>query len=266
SRPAPPVRRMLEVGFHYRHAPNEVRAALLTAVRDVPGVLAQPAPDCVVVSFGDSAVVYGGLYWSSDHEREPHIAGEIRSRIWYAAQRAGFEIPFPIRTLLHASADGDERADARDRIPLFERVPLFQALTDVERERMAQVSRRLVFGAGEAIVTQGDAGGSLYVIVHGRVGVYLTVDGATPELATLGAGDRFGEMSLLTGEPRSASCIALGDATCEVIGRDVLQELLATNPAIADELARHLAERRVAIEASREGLTAAARSRRTHEE
>jgi len=73
-------------------------------------------------------------------------------------------------------------------------------------------------------------------------------------------------MSLLTGEPRAATCIAHGDVACQVISRDVFQRLIAANPGIAVALSAHLAARRVQIEASRDGLTAAARARRTTEE
>jgi len=73
-------------------------------------------------------------------------------------------------------------------------------------------------------------------------------------------------MSLLTGEPRAATCAAHGDVVCQVINRDVFQQLIAADPGIAVALSAHLAARRVQIEASRDGLTAAARARRTTEE
>jgi CRP-like cAMP-binding protein len=73
-------------------------------------------------------------------------------------------------------------------------------------------------------------------------------------------------MSLLTGEPRVATCIAHGDVVCQVISRDAFHHLIAANPGIAVTLAADLAARKVHIEASRDGLTAAARARRTTEE
>ena len=94
----------VRVGFHYRHPPDEVRSVLVAAVRDTPGVLDQPPPDCGPHDFGESAIVYGLRYWIADFEHDTVIDEKVRTRIWYAAQRAGLEIPYPIRTVI--SADG----------------------------------------------------------------------------------------------------------------------------------------------------------------
>ncbi|MFN8545259.1 MAG: mechanosensitive ion channel family protein [Candidatus Binatia bacterium] len=270
-RPTGAARRAVQVGFHYRHPPNDVREAMLRAIRDVPGVLPHPAPDCVPVDFADSAVVYAVRYWTADLERALPIDGEVRTRIWYAARRAGLEIPFPIRTLVGTPAAIETPPigavpDDPARLALLRRVDLFAPLDDGERRVVATAMRRLQFATGEPIVTQGDDGDSLYLVERGQVGVYLTVGSAIRELATLRAGDVFGEMSLLTGEPRTASCVAHGDVTCYVIDRDVFQRVIAAKPGIAEPLAERLAARRVALEASREGLSVAARVRRTEEE
>jgi small-conductance mechanosensitive channel len=99
----------VRIGFHYRHAPHEVRHVVIDAIRDAPGVLARPAPECGPVEFGDSAVVYELRYWIGDFARDSTIDEEVRARIWYAAREAGLEFPFPTRTLVLA-ADGDRPA------------------------------------------------------------------------------------------------------------------------------------------------------------
>jgi small-conductance mechanosensitive channel len=90
----------VKVGFHYRHPPDEVERILLDAVRGTPEVRAEPAPDCVLLDFAESAITYGVRYWISDYARHAAIESEVRTRIWYAARRGGLEIPFPIRTIL----------------------------------------------------------------------------------------------------------------------------------------------------------------------
>jgi small-conductance mechanosensitive channel/CRP-like cAMP-binding protein len=267
SRPTPVIRRTVQVGFHYRHPPHEVRDVLVRTVRDVPGVLPQPPPDCIPVEFGESAVVYGLRFWIADFERAIPIEGEVRARVWYAARRAGFEVPFPIRTIVNAEAARDvapEEADAR--ATLVARIPLFSTLDESEREQVSAAMRPLDFANGETIITQGEEGDSLYVVERGQVGVYLSVGGATREMATLKPGEVFGEMSLLTGEARNATGVAQGNVRCQVIDRDVFQRLIALNPHIAEAFSAHLARRKVELEASREGLTAAARARLTREE
>jgi len=266
SRPTPAVRRTVSVGLHYRHPPNDVREVLERAVRDVPGVLSHPAPDCITLEFADSAIIYGVRFWIADFERHIPIEGEIRSRIWYAARRAGFEIPFPIRTIVNAQVTAPSVSDEAERLAIVNRIGLFASLSQEEREHVAAAMRRVTFAAGEPIVTQGDAGDSLYIIERGQVGVYLSAGGATREVAMLKAGDVLGEMSILTGELRNATGVAYGDVTCLIIEREVFQRLTAANPSIAEAFSAHLAERQVANEASREGLSASARQRRTTEE
>lgn len=267
SRPTPSVRRSVEVGFHYRHPPNTVREVLLQAVRDVPGVLPHPAPDCLPLAFAESAIVYGVRFWVAELERALTIEGEVRSRIWYAARRAGIEIPFPIRTLVQPRPTPAGAGEAEsERRALLAQVTLLAPLSDAQRRQVAAAMEQLDFASGEAIVTQGERGDSLFIIQRGEVGVYLSIDGATRELATLRTGDVFGEMSLLTGEPRAATCIAHGDVACQVIKREAFQQLVAANPEVAVALSAHVAARRVQIETSREGLTAAARAHRTTEE
>ena len=62
SQPTRTHRMWVRVGFHYRHPPNDVKRILLEAVRDAPGVLAEPSPDVVPLEFGDSALGYGLRY------------------------------------------------------------------------------------------------------------------------------------------------------------------------------------------------------------
>jgi small-conductance mechanosensitive channel len=100
SRPDDVHRMWVKVGLHYRHPPNEVKRILLTVVQDTPGVRSTPTPDCVLIDFADSAIIYALRYWISDFTHHTTIASEVRTQIWYAAQREGLEIPFPIRTLV----------------------------------------------------------------------------------------------------------------------------------------------------------------------
>src|SRR5262249_47226117 len=100
SRPNDVHRMWVKVGFHYRHPPDEVKQILLDAVRGTPGVRLEPAPDCVLLDFADSAITYGLRYWISDFAHHTVIESEVRTRIWYAARRGGLEIPFPTRTIV----------------------------------------------------------------------------------------------------------------------------------------------------------------------
>ena len=99
SRPDGVQRITVMVGFHYCHPPDEVKRVMVEALRNVSGVRADPAPDCVVRDFADGSITYAVCYWISDYTHHTKIESEVRTQIWYAARRAELEIPFPIRTL-----------------------------------------------------------------------------------------------------------------------------------------------------------------------
>jgi len=265
SRPTAEHRTWVRVGFHYRHPPNEVRAMLLGALRGVSGVLSRPRPDCFPLEFGDSAVIYALRYWIKDFAREIPIRGEVQARVWYAARRAGIEIPFPIRTLhQHAPAPSLQDALAMRRATLAH-VDIFAPIDGECRERLVEAIREAHFGAGEDIIREREPGNSLFIIIEGDVEVHLGDQGARRVLATLGAGQFFGEMSLMTGEPRQATCTATIDTTCLVVDQQAFRVVVEMRPDIVEEISTILAERQGGLDAGREGLAADVRARATKE-
>lgn len=249
SRPLPRHRTQVPVGFHYRHPPNEVRRVLLEAVKSVPGVLSDPAPDCQPTEFADSAIVYALRYWIDQFEQDAVIKGEVLTRVWYATQRAGLEIPFPIRTLHHVGtapqADSPGTGASSPARDVLDKVDLFATLEPTERAQLAQGLREKRFAAGEAILRQGEAGSSMFIIADGKVQVSLGQDRLNTTLASLSAGDFVGEMSLMTGDPRSATCLAVTDVLAYELDHHTLSAVLASRPTLADQLSAVLAARQI---------------------
>jgi len=268
SKPTREHRMWVRIGIAYKHPPNQVKKVLVGAVGGVPGVLATPPPDCFPTEFGDSAVTYAVRYWIDDVQREASIDGEIRTRLWYAVQRGGLEVPFPTRTLItHAESDAAalEAEEQRDRSAALARTELFGGLEPTERELLARELKTQSFASGEQIIRQGDDGTSLYLVRDGQVGVRFAVDGAEREVATLGPGEFFGEMSLMTGEPRRATCAAKGDTSCYVIEHEALRRVLTAKPDVAEIVSAALGRRQSALEGERENLSAEARAQRAKE-
>lgn len=79
---------------------------------------------------------------------------------------------------------------------------------------------------GSVLFRQGDAGHEMFVVAEGRIRLVLGKGGYEKEVNVLGPGEFFGELSLLTGEPRSATAIAVEDSTLLAIGRDVFTMLV----------------------------------------
>ena len=96
---------------------------------------------------------------------------------------------------------------------------------------------------GTTVFRQGDPGGSLYVIRTGRVRVLKESNGRRRMVSTLGPGDFFGELAVVTGQPRSATVEVVDDAELLRVPADKLEEMIAGRGEVAVRLIRHLAER-----------------------
>lgn len=118
-------------------------------------------------------------------------------------------------------------------------IPIFAMLNRVEIQALGRTARPLRLGPLERLVVQGQRGDSLFVVIDGAVEVLVRQeDGRDRSVDTMVAGAVVGEMSLLTGEPRSATVRATTGATVYEIGPRQYEPLLRARPAIIDDLAR----------------------------
>lgn len=132
-------------------------------------------------------------------------------------------------------------AERLSRVPLFRELP-----PDVIGELLAQVQER-TYHPGTTIIRQGEPGDSFYVIEHGEVDVIDEKAGGT-RLSILHDNDVFGEMALLTGEPRSATAVAVKDTQVWIILKEQFDRLLQTAPAVATAVAALAAHRGAPLE------------------
>ena len=247
SEPALPTRLEVEVGAAYQTAPNQVKAAVMEAMRHSSVVLAAPAPEVHVKAFDNSAITYRAWFWVTDYEKDEAARDDVRTAIYYSFQRHGIEIPWPIQVEYSRpwpERDEDKRVQTQER--LLERVDLFAGLPREMRHEVAVSTATTVYGDGETIVKQGDPGQSMFVICSGAVSVVLEPNRV--EVAKIEAGGYFGEMSLLTGDPRSATVIARGDVVVVELGAELFRRLAETHAAAVEQIAVAAATRRVELE------------------
>ena len=257
SEPVAPTRLHIEIGLSYDAAPNYVKRVMSEALRNCPFVLATPPPDIMFADFGPSALLYRVRFWIQDPERDEEAADQVRTSLYYALRRHNIEIPYPIQTEISLEPKvADATAEIANRQQLIAGVDLFAAMTDEQRREIAASTRMLSFADGEAIVRQTDAGDSMYVVCSGRVAV--TIDTQREPIAVIDAGGYFGEMSLLTGDPRSADVIARGDVTVLEIRADVFRQLADLHPHAIEQVGIAAATRRAELEGVRASTQASA--------
>ena len=236
----------LRVGIDYNVPPNRVKDSLRRATVGAEGVMPEPAPKVFVIDFADSAVTYEIKFWMGNHAAYNDICDAIRTNIWYELKRQRITIPFPIRTLQverrrqHSVPEGHAEAQS-----ILRGEPLFDCLDDTQLENVLHSARINHYGRGERVIEEGAEGDSMFIVLRGTVHVSVLRNGVNIRLGTMRSGDCFGEMSLLTGEPRSATIRA--DADCEVleISKEVMAGVMRDSPQCLTQLSEILAKRKL---------------------
>jgi len=241
TKPEPWSRRSLFVVAPYEVSPQRVQQIILEAIRGSFGVLEHPAPSVVTNDFKERGVEYWVRLFTSDFDKRDRVDGMARDRIWYALARQGIEIPVATQqirlTQLPPPAIEPGPATIVRRAESLSRLGLLGALEPLQIRQLAEENRERVYAAGEQVIQQGDAGDSLFLIMSGRVEVTARqADAAAVRLATLEMGDYFGEMSLMTGEPRSATVTALMETTIFEVNKQSFRGMISAQPGLVEQL------------------------------
>ena len=252
----------VEVGASYSDAPDEVIATLVEAAQSTPGVRLSPAPNAFVTAYLDFGINYRLTYWTAEYHKRVLIDGEVMRRIWYGFKRKGIEIPFPmsdqllndfmavvynqrrippseqdvsdlvgdlwnskLRTELLAGPDGE---------PLVTREALAPLARLVERQRWTH---------GEVICRQGDQDEDFWILASGALHGLIEDGGRKVVEFDLQPGAVVGEMSALTGVPRSATIHVSAGSTLLRFGPRAFKALLALDEAVPERLSVLAAER-----------------------
>lgn len=237
--------RYIEVGTHYKHPPNKIKKAILESALETDGVLKDPKPSIFLINYGDFSVGYKLRFWIEDFSLYPAIESSVMEKIWYRFKRDKIQIPFPIRDIYYHKPETREE-EVRKIIKFLKKIYFLQNLTDEEYLSLAKKIKTEIASEDEIIFNQGDPGNTFYIIKSGQVRVTVrNVCGETALERVLSSGDFFGEMSLLTGEPRSAAVKALEDAEVFVLEKEDYRELLEAKPEIKEEISKVLAEHQI---------------------
>lgn len=250
TKPRPISRRTVVIDVGYHHAPHDVVGAVREAIDSpLPGVLKTPRPDVILLNFGESAMRFAVRFFIDDFQRREVIDSEMRMRLWYALHRVGIDFQFPrmeIETISPRQVDPESkmqrRADALSRVDFIGQMEHDDVLA------LARSARTRVFHTGEVIVRAGETSTELFVVASGEC---VVTNEQGRELARLGVGDFFGEMALLTGEPRSATVSAATPCTLHVLQADAFSTVIARYPEKLEQVSKIVAERQAELERKR---------------
>jgi small-conductance mechanosensitive channel/CRP-like cAMP-binding protein len=279
---AVPQRMWVWFNVDFRFSPTKVIQVVVDGLNASPiiGVTSDPPPNCVCMDFTrdmrESFATYAVRYWLTDLAADDPTNSRVRARIFTALRRAGIPLALPGRRTW-VQMDDEPTTQKRlarqgaERFETLRKLPLFRSLTDPEVQTLADGLSHVIYTVGETITKQGAVAHWLYILCSGAVEIRTAFDpdgaeGPAPAVSklvsTLHAPDVFGEMGLMTGEPRLADVVSMTDVDCFRLDKATFERVLLPRPEIAHELSEKLAKRRVELIAVREGLDDAAKQAR----
>lgn len=243
--------RLIFFSTKYNESPAKTAHVVREAVRVNENVSPKIRPIVRIRNLGESGIDWEVKYWLDNYAFYNDSDALIRQRIWYALQRERIEFNFPTRTLHIEKKAAELPAEElfntiADRL---NRVSIFAPLSDEEIERLAAVSVAKVYAPGEVIVSMGQEGNSMFVVISGTVKVQIPELSYQKTIGTLHENDFFGEMSLLTGEPRSATVVAFEESEVLRIDKSGLKPIIESNPALVEAISDLVEERRALLTA-----------------
>ena len=263
THPTPLRRIAVTVGASYSNTPDEVKAALEAAALSVPEVLREPKPFAVMTGYLDFAINYELRFWTNRYFDRARLISDVMTRVWYQFKRRGIEIPFPMSDKIlndlmevvshQRTLPPPERELERNTAELIKSDFCRSLLLDSEGKLLveeaalrpvAQAMRRVLFGQGETLFAQGEEGETAYVLLRGAVEGSVEFDAdVAPHTFVVQPGALLGEMSLVTGMPRTATLRAKEEVELLEIPKAAFVQLLAVRPDLPDKLAELVAQR-----------------------
>jgi len=146
----------------------------------------------------------------------------------------------------------------RSKRELLTRADMFLAMNPSEIDSLADKMTEKPFQVGDPIVRQGDEGSSMFFLFEGLVNTLIDFkgDGQQTKVASIGPGQFFGEMSLLTGAPRIATILADVPTVVYELSKENLEAVLEERPELAEIISQIIAERKVKTQEAAKDLDA----------
>ncbi|KHK03145.1 mechanosensitive ion channel family protein [Desulfovibrio sp. TomC] len=231
DRPASHLRQIISIPAPVDAPPVAVKSAILTALRRAEGVLRDPAPAARLQEIQADRIVYVAVYYIAAFNARLASIDAVLSAVWYQFMEQGIPIPPPLRQIV-MTKPATQTVASPEQLAALAEVGLLAGMAEADRRLLMRASVSRTFSPGQTVMAKGETGTTMNIILSGLVGVYLN----DRELARLSAGQIFGEMALLTGEPRQADVRALEPTVCLVVDREGFRMVLARHPVVVDRV------------------------------
>ncbi len=233
----------IELGSY--QPPWRVEEIVLGLLRDSPEILSDPAPSIELSGFRGDEVQYRIHYWIADYADEARVRSRLLRSLWYAARRNSLKISTD--HYHDEAAAADEVFRANRMLGELRRSYLLNGLSEEGLALLMPYTRIVEYGKDDVIIHAGEIGTTFYILLHGQVEV-LERDPAGELRVVRRTDDRspdnfFGEIALLTGQPRTTTIRALTDLEVLEVNRDGFTTLFKAKPEAATTIAEVASKR-----------------------
>ena len=244
SEPAPSFRTSIKLSLDAAVPVERAKRLLLAGATAATRAYPNLRPDVLAQDCGDGGVIYVVRFWVPDYGEENTCRDIVMSSVLRALRRGGVAVAVPKRAVVWSRAGEQAASEPAPLETLIAETELFQAFEPEERAILAGRLREHRVERGTVVVRQGEPGGSMFLVAEGALDVRLSVPaGDEATVDRMVPGDLFGEISLLTGAPRTASIVAATDAVLYEMCKSDIDPLLRRRPELGAPLAALMAER-----------------------
>lgn len=216
--------------------PNRAVEIILSAIKATPGVVESQPPLILIDELNSVGMLFSIHFWVPDYPAMFLIERGVMINVMNFLNQAGYAPAYPKNEIDLTWRHRRQIVRDMDVAGLLRRVSLFKALKDSDIDQLKNQVAVVVYPANATIVRENEQGDSLFVVVTGLVKATVAAQDGEKDLGYIRPGEVFGEMSLLTGSPRTASVITTTETAVIEIKHAHLRPILAANHAIIDDL------------------------------
>jgi len=230
SKPTPLVNEFLTIGVSYDVPPLKVKRAIESILDANANIVKDGQAGVFLQDYADSGIIYKIKYPIRDFAIHRQVRDEVLSAIWYQFKKQEIEIPYPVRTVIMRPQAG--QPNDHKLIDFLSSIPFFKGAGKVNLNNLLHFGLIRNFAPQQQVFDNGDDGDAMFFILGGEFDIIR--DGKT--ISTLCRGGFFGEMSLLTGEKRTARVEAKTGGSLLEIDRNAFRVLLEGEPSLMEQI------------------------------
>ena len=235
--------------FSYFDPPNRVIQMLKQTALATKGIVSEPPPSIDTQGFTNTAIEYEVQVCIKDFIALEDIEAEFMTRVYYAAKRYKFTLPYGDRVEYKLNSFPTEQGITTEEIAAsLKTIPYFTFLDTNTIEYLAQSATVEYFGIGERIVQAGELDRKIFIILEGSVLISVKdLNNREQEVVFLSNGDLFGETALLQGEVSKVSVTVIDDFKAIALEPDTVINIVERYPKFAMEINSFIQIRKQAI-------------------